>query len=379
MKIPKAALSLRDPGAATSVLFESLGETERQPKLDMTVYSGKIISDHWWWDNLALDLSGVVFDTDKFPILGEHSVDRRIAFSNGKPIVNGSIRFDPDKIVFLDTEYAESFLKDAAKGFPYQASAGTRPLSVERVNPGASVEVNGMALKGPGTVFRKWLFKEGSICVFGADRKSKTSTFNEDEMAALDCEITGDHGFFNGSQIKTGTKGVDKKELKEKHADLVEALRNEVKIEVSAVVDGLRADIAAFKEENTTLSADNKDLAKQVVSLEAAGKARDLKDAESKAESIFAEKITSSKVPEKMHARVQRGVAFNDFFKDGAFDAAAFAAAVDAEIKDWETDLGDVASVQGLGASGRGVDCGNEEKAENDLVDSMLNIAGQFS
>jgi len=57
-KIPRGAMRFVDNKCSSSMFTN---EGEELSKLNMTIYSGGIIKDHWYWDNLAIDLDGLSF------------------------------------------------------------------------------------------------------------------------------------------------------------------------------------------------------------------------------------------------------------------------------------------------------------------------------
>ena len=66
--VPKGALHFRDENC-----FAKVDKDKEQ--LDMVIYSGGLIKGHWYWDNLAIDLSGMSFPKKKYPILENHNTD----------------------------------------------------------------------------------------------------------------------------------------------------------------------------------------------------------------------------------------------------------------------------------------------------------------
>jgi hypothetical protein len=140
-------------------------------------YSGGIIKNHWFWGNLAIDLKGLKFAKKRTPVLAEHFRDIRIGFSTMQDITDRVIVEGP----FLDNGDAQKLKADMKKGFPMEASLLVPPSVVENVKEGASVEVNGHTLKGPGAVFRKSTIKEVSMCVFGADSDTESSAFADNQ------------------------------------------------------------------------------------------------------------------------------------------------------------------------------------------------------
>ena len=176
--VPAMALMFSDKEVKLKFL-KNEGEKDIA-QLDMVGYSGGIIKNHWWWDDLAIDLEGVSFVADKFPILENHDTNKKVAFT-GKLIVDDrGISADPATTVFMENESANEFISNSTKGFPYQSSIYVQPTVIERIEKDAEVEVNGFMLKGPGTVFRKCEFKEMSVCVFGWDSNTNATAFNKE-------------------------------------------------------------------------------------------------------------------------------------------------------------------------------------------------------
>jgi hypothetical protein len=138
-------------------------------------YSGQIIPKHWFWGNLAFDLTGLSFAKAMTPVLQEHLTSKRIGVSRTQKIT--------DKVIFegtfLDNPNAQEIKEDMLAGFPMEASLYVPPLVVEYVKEGTSVTVNGQTLAGPGSVFREAVIKEVSICVFGADSNTSAAALTE--------------------------------------------------------------------------------------------------------------------------------------------------------------------------------------------------------
>lgn len=115
----------------------------------MTGYSGGVIKNHWWWGNLAIDISGMSFPKKSFPILRDHSTSMIIGHSPTKTDDN-KLQFDD--VVLCDTQFTEEFVSLSDQGVPFEASIYAQPTSIERVEEDEVVDVNGYKFKGPGTI-----------------------------------------------------------------------------------------------------------------------------------------------------------------------------------------------------------------------------------
>jgi hypothetical protein len=384
VKIPKGAFVLETEGKAEFVAQEG-----GAPKLNMVVYSGGVIKDHWYWGNLILDLPGFNFPKKKYPILQDHWTDAKIGFHKGKPIVDTNLRFDPDRVVFVSTPASEEFRTCAAEGFPYEASARVRPTAIERLTKDAVAEANGIKLKGPGTIFRKMDFIEGSVCTFGYDRNTESSVFADKTEMEIFCdweEIGGEEKFHQETiTVKENIKEtsiMDLDELKLKHPDLVKAIQKEAVADTESKFNAEKQEIMGeVAKLSETVNAQGKQLKEQDEKLNSFEKDKVLQTELSwkrEAKQIWTEKLDDSTVPLRLHKKAMNQVKYSKFVKDDQFDAQAFAEAVDKEIEDWEQDDND--EVLGFSSSGKADDSKSaklkkEHEEDDAFVDEMLALA----
>jgi len=380
-QVPKGAL--RFVGEGQHALAES--EEGKSPKLKMTVYNGKIIRDHWYWDDLAIDLDGMKFSAGKFPILENHNVDRKIAFHSGKPDTSeGKLELYPEKVKFVDTEVAAEFIKLSGDGFPYQASMYAKPTEIQRLSKDETTEVNGFKMSGPGTVWRKCQFKEASVCVFGWDSETKSSAFSRESLEAVDyVENQGseNHAELNVNNVKEkGGEIMNLSELKTTHPDLVAELSEEVKaLTTSALTAEFDKERAKFTAEKAALEDKNANAEDRLAGLEKKDALREERERETTADRMWNDKLSASEIGSHLYDKVKRMVSFTKFIKDDALDIEAFAAAIDVEIADWEK-RGVGVTVSGLGVVGR-QETGSEKTPNTEentkLSNDLLSRAGQ--
>lgn len=151
---------------------------ENKKNLRLMLYDGSVVP-HWYWGNLAFELSSMKLAKKSVPILHDHDTDRRVGFStdatfDGKFVMEGKQ---------LENEHAQSVRADAMLGFPFESSLRFDPENskITHIMEGSQIEVNGHTLKGPGTVVTNTLVVEGSVCTFGALNKCETKVFNHSE------------------------------------------------------------------------------------------------------------------------------------------------------------------------------------------------------
>lgn len=369
VKISKAALQFNDPNCFAAV--KSNGDAT---SLDMCVYSGGVIKDHWWWGDLAVDLSGMSFPKKKMPILEDHRTEKKIGFSTKMSVENNQLTVA--EMSYIDTPESLAFRANSAAGFPYEASMYAQPTSIETVSDGQEVEVNGYTFKGPGTIWRKSTFKEASICTFGYDPNTKSVAMSEGEEV-INLEYVGEQSKqLNREEDK---KPMNKEQFKTDHPEEYAKLVGEIQSQFEVTKVELENKLANAVSEKEKLSAENISLEKRVIQIEKNDTLRAEREISSTADSIFTAQFNAVGLPERLFSKVRKLVSHNEFVKDGSLDREAFKAAVDAELKDWEPAEGET-QVFGLGSGTKHVvEDGKSEKEVDSIVSRMLGYVGQES
>jgi hypothetical protein len=382
-KLPKGALRLVAQDCHAYLQFEEK-DGKRIPKLDMTVYSGGVINDHWYWGkNFAIDLEGIKFDRKKYPILENHMTSRKIGFS-GKPIIEGSVKINPDTTTFVSTDASEEFLKLAEEGFPYQASIYAIPSVVEWLEDGVSVEVNGFKMKGPGAVWRQCLYQEASICVFGWDKKTEAAIFSKEETELPIQFIGGDKETEDeekNTNTQTGeevnTLEITLQLLTEKAPELLAQIQKDavaaIKVQTEGEMTQLQTQLASVTENMNKMSEELLKLGKSDI-------IRQENDRRDTAEKIWDKKLSQSDLEEDLFDKVRVHVNYTKFVKDGILDTEAFTKAVEDEILDWEKKMSGTGKVLGGGTTFRDVTTvpsDSDKKLVDDTTNTLLTLAGQ--
>ncbi len=176
---PRSACIMAIPAGAVQFAGERDNGT-----FQITAYDGGI-TKHWYWGNLALDLAGLSFAGKPLPVLDSHETGRRIGVTT-KQQIKEDVTFEGR---FLRNAVAQEMRADMQDGFPMQASLYPEPSVIEQVEDGATVEVNGRKLKGPGAVFRKAVIKEVSMCVFGALNNTRSTALAADDTEQIEFEL----------------------------------------------------------------------------------------------------------------------------------------------------------------------------------------------
>ena len=380
--LAKGALRFIDQGCHAHVeMVEKDGK--KSPKLNMVAYSGGIIKDHWYWNDLAIDLEGIQFKQSKFPVLEDHLNERKIAVI-GKPIIEDGKLKAPENAKFLSTEASEEFQKLSQEGFPYQSSIYAKPSVVERLDDDATSKVNGITVRGPASIWRKCEFKEMSVCVFGMDSKTRASAFSREEM---------EHSSFTESTIPAESisreiklqrrevkKIMNKNELRETYPELVKEIVGEaVDTAVTEAETKFKAEKDDLSTKIGTLKENNEKLSEKVLGLEKKDVIRSEGELSAQAQKIWNSKLAESTIPEHVWDKVSQHVPHVKFVSDGVIDVEKFSEAIDAEIKDWE-GKGVTSSVLGAGFTHKQPEDENKHALEAESVkgdvDRLVKLAG---
>ncbi len=204
-----------------------------------TAYSGGRVDGHWYWGRtgVVFDLEGIEIDSPT-ALLEEHFGSNRIGVvkkvdTNGKIDVEGH---------FLTNERAKEIVQDSDDEFPFQMSMFIDPGSVEEVNTGQTVVVNGQSFTGPIAVFRNNRIREFTICSTGADRNTSIKAFsgkpNSNQPPEEDTNVTEIEKAQQAKQQAEKERDDALEELKQfkaqKRADEIAALETELKTQFSA-------------------------------------------------------------------------------------------------------------------------------------------------
>lgn len=374
-QVPKKAFSFVEPEA--SVQFE---DVEGKKTCLIVGYSGGVIKNHWYWGNLAIDLEGMVAEKKFYPVLDSHNsfdMDKIIGYSPKPDIATRKLLIE--HIKFMDTPSATGFVKMSQDGFPFEASIQGRPHVIERLEEGESVMVNGNKLVGPGSVWRKWTYKETSVCVFGADSNTKSKALMEGDEAvqfiekepASETETEETH---NEKEVKDR---MTLAELKEKHPEIVAALTEELKASMKAEFDAsLKTKEGEFTTKFAEMQAKVDSVTEENKKMQKAETIRREKERTALIEALWAGKLSESEIPDRLYAKVKSQIDPEKFVKDGELDVEGFKKAVDDEIKTW-VEAGVKTSILGKGFSDKEVDAEKQtEAADKKWVDEMKARAG---
>lgn len=161
-------------------------EGEEKNNLRLTLYDGGVVK-HFYWGNLAFDLSGIKLLKPRIPILFAHDPEKRLGFST-RAIIDD--KFVVEGELLKNSPVANEIRRDSKDGFPFEASLRFDPLKTKPsfIKEGEKVTVNGQTLEGPGTVMSQTCVIESSIAVLGKLSNTRATIFGLEKLETTDSE-----------------------------------------------------------------------------------------------------------------------------------------------------------------------------------------------
>ena len=200
----------RDLGIPINALRFS-GKGKVTGSLSMVAYSGGKIKAHPYWGDLAINLEGMKLNKDKYPILENHDVSKKVGFvERGQIQKNGNLRVRSG--VILDTPSGQEFSRLSKDGYPWQSSIYAKPSVIEKISEGEKVSLNGNEFSGPLTIWAACELKEISVVTLGWDSETSAEAFTQN-IHTLSLELRGfDEDEILANRIFAATQGGRKSE-----------------------------------------------------------------------------------------------------------------------------------------------------------------------
>lgn len=154
------------------------GENAR--KFSGTAYSGEVIPRHGWITNLFIDLDTMYFKPE-IPVLRNHTFDK----------IAGKAKLNVDKVlkiegIVFDNDHGTEIQQLNDQGLAWELSVGAMPGSIEEVEAGMTVQVNGQTVTGPATILRNTRIYETSFVPVGADAAAHATLFQSAEEVEVE-------------------------------------------------------------------------------------------------------------------------------------------------------------------------------------------------
>ncbi len=124
------------------------------------------------------DFNGLIAD-ERISLDLEHCLDKVVGYADNIEVIDNELVMDGH--VFRDLESGETVYKMLTHGVPLQASVTFSVEQKEDVKKGKNAIVNGQAVFGPITIYRRWKLESIAICRYGADDSTFVSQFHRGE------------------------------------------------------------------------------------------------------------------------------------------------------------------------------------------------------
>lgn len=178
MKLPR---EVKLTGGERVDLAKPGADANAPRRFSMLAYTGDEIA--FYGTRVVFDLAGMKAASQTIPILNQHDVNKIAGMSDKVSITDKEVKIEG--ALSRSTKTGKKIAQLADEGFPWQASVGLEPGSVEDVKAGATVKMNGRTFQGPLVAVRKSVLRESSFCPLGRDGDTKSvvlSAFNEKEQ-----------------------------------------------------------------------------------------------------------------------------------------------------------------------------------------------------
>jgi hypothetical protein len=242
-------------GAHTHTKF-MLGEGENKPrKFSGIGYTGDVIPGHWYWGNVIFALDSIE-TIGKIPALIDHNRSLRAGF------VDSAVINDATGVTFtgplLNNDAGNQVASESDQGFPWQMSLHIEPSSIEQVDPGTNVVVNGRSLVGPLTIFRNSKVIEVSFTATGQDSNTSAQAFSK---GAHPIQINGETPMtpeqIKALQDRAAALETENTQFKKQAADLQVSLDAALKTAADAEANRRKGELETlFSAAKRELSAD---------------------------------------------------------------------------------------------------------------------------
>lgn len=150
------------------------------------------VIEHEWWGRIVHDMAGMQSSADRYPLDYCHDDNQVLGYVDGLRVDAEGLKVTPHLLPGdgPQEDRAAEILRKSKAGTPYQASLDWRgAASLEWVDPGVSVEVNGQTVEGPLVIARQWRMNGAAICPHGADPNTY-ATFSRNGEATRVLEVS---------------------------------------------------------------------------------------------------------------------------------------------------------------------------------------------
>lgn len=144
---------------------------EKTRAVELLALSGEPLR-HWYWGRIVQDLAQMQH-ADRIPIDYRHDDDQAIGYIDRFDTADG-LKLGGELVSVREGDQAETVMLRGDGGIPYQASIFWDSDTVEYVDEGVQVSVNGRDVVGPIWIVRQWQLRGVAVCLYGVDTDTAT-------------------------------------------------------------------------------------------------------------------------------------------------------------------------------------------------------------
>jgi phage head maturation protease len=158
--------------AAAPVEIRAAEGEGKRPTFEIVGYTGAAMNVEGFYSPVIVELSGLVAERERIPILLGH--DRERVIGQATPTIDsGGVRLSGT--ITGDDDDARKVVTHAKNGFEWQASIGASVIRQEFVKAGEKAVVNGREVHGPILIAREARLYETSFVSVGADSQTSAT------------------------------------------------------------------------------------------------------------------------------------------------------------------------------------------------------------
>lgn len=211
-------------------------------KFKGVAYTGAVISQHGYIENLIIDLSSLSVQKEKTPALRDH-MSSQVAGSGKVQVKESGV--DIEGSLSKRTTHGKEIVELSEDGVDWELSLG---IYGGRLREFENETINGIEIS-KGTVLENGVIREVSFVILGADAGTSTEVFNIQKKENLEMKLIQHGDWAKFACSCGGTKDSTPEDLQQKFEENSEAIEEKEKeiAEKQAEIDRLKSEIDALK------------------------------------------------------------------------------------------------------------------------------------
>lgn len=168
-RVPRSALGF-EAELRTDKPAPSTSDGPRMLPFSMVARTGGL-AEHPFWGSCIHDFAGMETPHPRISVDYCHDSQQVLGFAEDIKLAGEALHLSGSLVSRNPDDRAAEVFDKAHAGVPYQCSIfmNQSGLEIEWIPEGFDVEVNGVSVAGPVTIFRKWQLWGVAVCPYGSD------------------------------------------------------------------------------------------------------------------------------------------------------------------------------------------------------------------